>query len=313
MMANATEEQQRRILELATPEQLAKWDADFEHWAHKNQLPPTGEGWTTWLMMAGRGFGKTRAGAEWIFRLGEARPGSLIALAGATIGDARTIMVEGVSGLIAVAKRYRRRLRWESSLRRLSWPNGSKAQLFSGDNPDGLRGPEHDFAWVLTFEVVGVEAPPSVAAIVADVTGGWCKRIPTRRSPACSPRLVDRIGGRSAGRGVRDSYFRRRYAAGRRSRRGHWSSPRRCSATARVTSKRRGWRSSKRRRWRCRHRCGSPITSRRTTSSRSKHGPPSPTRPGLSKGLNCRRLSRAGWPSRLPRTCWRGAGRSAKG
>jgi phage terminase large subunit-like protein len=98
-------------------------------------------------MMAGRGFGKTRAGAEWIFRLANARPGSRIALVGATIHDARSIMVEGVSGLLNVAKAHRRRLVWEPSLGRLKWPNGSEAELFSGDNADGLRGPEFDFAW----------------------------------------------------------------------------------------------------------------------------------------------------------------------
>jgi phage terminase large subunit-like protein len=147
MLAAATEEQQRRILEGATAESLLKYDADFEHWAHKNQLPPNGEGWRTWLMMAGRGFGKTRAGAEWIFRLANGKPGVRVALVGATIGDARSIMVEGVSGLITVARRYRRKLNWEPSLGRLKWPNGSEAQLFSGDNADGLRGPEFDFGW----------------------------------------------------------------------------------------------------------------------------------------------------------------------
>jgi phage terminase large subunit-like protein len=98
-------------------------------------------------MLAGRGFGKTRAGAEWIFRIANGKPKVRIALVGATIADARSIMVEGVSGLVSVARRYRRRLSWEPSLGRLRWPNGSEAHLFSGDNADGLRGPEHDFAW----------------------------------------------------------------------------------------------------------------------------------------------------------------------
>ena len=71
IMTRATPEEQRKAIEHCTAERLLAWDADFEHWAHKNQLPPDGEGWRTWLMMAGRGFGKTRAGAEWIFRLGE--------------------------------------------------------------------------------------------------------------------------------------------------------------------------------------------------------------------------------------------------
>jgi phage terminase large subunit-like protein len=147
MLKNATEEQQRWVLSKATAASLLTFDADFETWAHKNQLPPTVEGWRVWLMMAGRGFGKTRAGAEWIFRLASGKAGVRVALVGASIGDARGIMVEGVSGLLSVARRSRRRLNWEPSLGRLKWPNGSEAQLFSGDHADGLRGPEHDFAW----------------------------------------------------------------------------------------------------------------------------------------------------------------------
>ncbi len=143
----ATEEQQRRAISLMTPESMLAYDADFEEWAHKNQLPPNGEGWRVWLMMAGRGFGKTRAGAEWIFRLANGKPKVRVALVGATIADARSVMIEGVSGLLSVSRRHRRRLRWEPSLSRLSWPNGSVAELFSGDSADGLRGPEHDFAW----------------------------------------------------------------------------------------------------------------------------------------------------------------------
>jgi len=147
LMSSAPEHVQRKIINGLTVERALAWDADFEHWAHKNQLPPPDNGWSTWLMMAGRGFGKTRAGAEWIFKLGNARPKVRIALAGATIAEARSIMVEGVSGLLAVAKRYRRKLIWEPSRNRLKWPNGSQAELFSGDSADGLRGPEHDFAW----------------------------------------------------------------------------------------------------------------------------------------------------------------------
>jgi phage terminase large subunit-like protein len=98
-------------------------------------------------MLAGRGFGKTRAGAEWIEKIARSRPGVRIALVGATIDEARRVMVEGVSGVLSVARRRRHRVKWEPSLGRLRWPNGSEAQLFSGDSPDGLRGPEHDFAW----------------------------------------------------------------------------------------------------------------------------------------------------------------------
>src|SRR3954471_20062836 len=147
VLADATEAQQRKAFENATAVRMLALDVHFEGWTHDNQLPPGGEGWRTWLMMAGRGFGKTRAGAEWIYGLAEARPGARIAPVGANIADARTIMVEGVSGLLQVANNHGRRLKWEPSVARLRWPNGSEAQLFSGDHADGLRGPEFDFAW----------------------------------------------------------------------------------------------------------------------------------------------------------------------
>jgi len=146
-LRGATEEKMQRFAAKLTIADLLRLDAWFELWAHESQLPPKAEGWRVWLMRAGRGFGKTRAGAEWVHGLASSRPGARIALVGATIADARSIMVEGVSGLLNIAKLHGRQLNWEPSLGRLKWPNGSEAQLFSGDNADGLRGPEHDFAW----------------------------------------------------------------------------------------------------------------------------------------------------------------------
>lgn len=146
-LAWAPEAERERLIRTMTVETLLANDAKFEGWAHRNQLPPTSEGWSTWLMMAGRGYGKTRAGAEWIHALATSRPDVRIALVGASLAEARSIMVEGVSGLLAVARGRGARISWEPSLGRLSWPNGSQAQIFSGDHPDGLRGPEHDFAW----------------------------------------------------------------------------------------------------------------------------------------------------------------------
>ena len=147
VLTAATPERQHQAMMGMSPGELLKFDVDFETWAHENQLPPTSAGWRVWLMLAGRGFGKTRAGAEWIHGLANGKPGVRVALVGASIGEARSIMVEGVSGLVAVARNRRRKLQWEPSLGRLRWPNGSEAQLFSGDHADGLRGPEHDFAW----------------------------------------------------------------------------------------------------------------------------------------------------------------------
>jgi len=145
-LASMSSEKLAAWLAKCSPRGLLEMDAAFELWAQQGQLPPQAEGWRVWLMMAGRGYGKTRAGAEWINGLagGISRR---IALIGATIDEARAVMVEGESGLLAVARRRRVRLKWEPSLSRLTWPQGSVAQLFSGDNPDGLRGPQHHFAW----------------------------------------------------------------------------------------------------------------------------------------------------------------------
>ena len=128
-------------------EDAIKHDADFETWAHENQLPPTSEGWRMWLMMAGRGFGKTRAGAEWIHRLASGKPGVQVALVGATIADARSIMVEGVSGLLSIAPAAPAAAALGAEPGPAEIAERQRGALFSGDDADGLRGPEHDFAW----------------------------------------------------------------------------------------------------------------------------------------------------------------------
>lgn len=138
-------EEQRALIAGLSPMDALAFDADFEFWAAEGQLPPAGDGWRTWLMLAGRGFGKTRAGAEWIHRIASSRP-TRIALVAATLDEARAVMVEGVSGILSVARRKRHKVKWEPSLGKISWQGGAVAQLFSGDNPDGLRGPEHHLA-----------------------------------------------------------------------------------------------------------------------------------------------------------------------
>lgn len=95
--------------------------------------------------MAGRGYGKTRAGAEWVRRKVETGAARRIALVGATAADVRDVMVEGPSGILAVSPDPKPR--YESSKRRVTWPNGAIAMLFSADEPDRLRGPQHDLAW----------------------------------------------------------------------------------------------------------------------------------------------------------------------
>ena len=114
--------------------------------ARPEQLPPPGDWWTTWLLMAGRGFGKSRAGAEWVRSLAESAWTGRIALVAATAGDARDVMVEGESGILAISRDSFRPL-YEPSKRRLSWPNGVTATLYSAEEPDRLRGPQHGAGW----------------------------------------------------------------------------------------------------------------------------------------------------------------------
>lgn len=96
--------------------------------------------------MAGRGFGKTRVGGEWIRRQAERFSGCRIALVGRTAADVRDVMVEGESGLLAISPRWFMP-KYKPSQRRLVWPNGSMATTYSGDEPAQVRGPQHHFAW----------------------------------------------------------------------------------------------------------------------------------------------------------------------
>lgn len=118
---------------------------DWSWWRRADQCPPTGD-WHVWMLLAGRGFGKTRTGAEWVRAFAEATPGARIALVAASLHEARQVMVEGESGLLAIAPDTLRP-DYESSLRRLTWPNGAVATLYSAAEPDSLRGPEHQAAW----------------------------------------------------------------------------------------------------------------------------------------------------------------------
>jgi phage terminase large subunit-like protein len=123
----------------------------FDVLAHDHQLAPalanSGEDWTTWLIIGGRGSGKTRAGAEWVSGLARKNPKARIALVGETEHDAREVMIEGISGILSVHRRGERP-EWTSSRRRLEWPNGAVAQLFSAEEPESLRGPQFSAAWL---------------------------------------------------------------------------------------------------------------------------------------------------------------------
>lgn len=124
----------------------SRWLAsDWNCLARPAQLAPDGD-WLVWLVMAGRGFGKTRTGAEWVHRIAMRHADARVALVGATPRDARDVMVEGESGLLSVATRGTRP-RWQPTRRRLIWPNGAQAFAYGASDARSLRGPQHSHAW----------------------------------------------------------------------------------------------------------------------------------------------------------------------
>lgn len=130
---------------------LADWTFNGSDWyldgARPEQMPPAGV-WDTWVILAGRGFGKTRSGAEWAWRQARKHgPDGRGALVGPTAGDTRDVMVEGESGILACAPDWFRPV-YEPSKRRLSYPGGAQQFLYSADEPDRLRGPQHHYGWI---------------------------------------------------------------------------------------------------------------------------------------------------------------------
>ncbi len=124
----------------------------FEFWALPHQLPPEGD-WKSWVIMGGRGAGKTRAGSEWVRRMVEGPTAAAagrcrrLALIAETFDQAREVMVMGESGILACSPHDRRPV-WEAGRRRLVWANGATATVYSAHEPEALRGPQFDAAWV---------------------------------------------------------------------------------------------------------------------------------------------------------------------
>ncbi len=138
-------------LAILEPNEAAELERQWHIFAHRHQREPVlahnGKPWTTWLMLGGRGAGKTRAGAEWVRAMALADPAARIALIGETEHDVREVMIEGVSGLMAVCAGDERPL-FVPTRGRIEWPNGAVAQAFSADVPDSLRGPQFSHAWL---------------------------------------------------------------------------------------------------------------------------------------------------------------------
>ncbi len=135
----------REVLAGLPEETVAQLRYIWELWARPEQLEPPDD-WLYWLMLSGRGAGKTRAGAEWVRLKIESGIYSRLSLVGRTHDDVRDTMVEGESGILAVS-RPDFRPQYRPRRRDLTWPNGAVAHLFSAEEPDRLRGPQCEAAW----------------------------------------------------------------------------------------------------------------------------------------------------------------------
>jgi len=162
-LALLPEEERLEALADIDPDSLI-WD--WSVWARPEQIAPPGTDWNIWLVMAGRGFGKTRLAAEWVREqakyttTGQRR----FALVARTAADVRDVIVEGESGIVNITPPSERPL-YEPSKRRLTWPNGNTATLFTADEPDGLRGPQFTHAW--GDEIAAWRQTPDAAGMTA--------------------------------------------------------------------------------------------------------------------------------------------------
>jgi len=145
ILAGCAPEVRGRVWDSLSPSDLRGLEEEWDWQALAGQREPPGA-WRNWLMLAGRGFGKTRAGAEWVLARARTTPGARIALVGGSLDEVAGIMIEGESGLLACAQTGEK-LVWGSTSGKLKFPNGAVAIAYSGASPDRLRGPQHHFAW----------------------------------------------------------------------------------------------------------------------------------------------------------------------
>lgn len=144
-LARWSPERRRALIEQMSAVQRETFLREWRYSARPEQLAPEGD-WRIWLMLAGRGFGKTRSGAEWVRGVAQRDGSARIALVGASVHEVRSVMVEGESGLLAIAPRWDRPI-WHPALRRLIWRSGAQAMLFGAADPEGLRGPQFSHGW----------------------------------------------------------------------------------------------------------------------------------------------------------------------
>ena len=145
-LRNLPETKQKEFINSLTEEQCNQLMHDWKGFlARPNQITPTGK-WDIWLILAGRGFGKTRTGAEWIREQIDKHDVRKIAIVGETAADARDVMVEGEAGILNVYPNNQQP-KYEPSKRQITWGNGAVAKIYNATEPDQLRGPQHEIAW----------------------------------------------------------------------------------------------------------------------------------------------------------------------
>lgn len=144
-LASLTPSERTRLIETLSPQTTTILRYDWEYLiARPEQIAPPGD-WHTWLIKSGRGWGKTRCGAEWI-RSRAFHGFRRLGLIGQTAADVRDVMIHGPSGILTISPPWFMP-HYEPSKRLLTWPNGAEAHTYSGDEPDQLRGPAHDSVW----------------------------------------------------------------------------------------------------------------------------------------------------------------------
>jgi phage terminase large subunit-like protein len=199
-IASLPEQERAKVIQSLSNEEALSLLYDWSFWARDNQLPPTDFDWFVWLLLAGRGFGKTRPGNEQV--ISWAKSYSPIALVGQTKADVRDTVVElGDSSILKISPPWFMP-EYEPSKRRLTWPNGAQAVIYSGDEPDQLRGPQHAKAFVdelCKFKypqdtwdnlIFGLRVGDKPQVVVATTP----RPIPTLKQILADPRTVKSVG-----------------------------------------------------------------------------------------------------------------------
>lgn len=145
ILSKMAHEEREAFYKTLTPEESELLLYDWSFWGRPKQQIPPGD-WFAWLIMGGRGFGKTRTGAETI-REWQNQGFDRFALIGQTVADVRDVMLHGESGLITISPKHNKPV-YIASRRQVEWPNGARAFLYSGDEPEQLRGPQHQKGWL---------------------------------------------------------------------------------------------------------------------------------------------------------------------